>query len=306
MGVPLLRPLYSVSWSQAGASVAPAWLALVAGLYCAGALSGCSSIASSAAGDLAGNLSTAILNQDDPELVRESLPAYLLLLDSLASSPDATPAVLGAAARLYAAYAVVFVAAPERAATLASRARVYGARATCAATEATCDIETVPFADLGARLGNVTPEQSGALFSFVVGSLAYVRTHSDDWEALAGLPRIEAVLTRLLVIGEPSEAGTVNAYLGILNTLRPPALGGLPEQGRLYFEKAIELTGGRDLSVLVEFARSYARIVYDRELHDSLLNQVLAADPRQDGYTLLNTLAQKQATELLGSANDYF
>ena len=35
-------------------------------------------------------------------------------------------------------------------------------------------------------------------------------------------------------------------------------------------------------------------------------NRVLAADPRQDGYTLLNTLAQKQAAELLASANDYF
>jgi len=91
-----------------------------------GALGGCSSIASSAAGDLAGNLSTAILNQDDPELVRESLPAYLLLLDSLAAGPEASPEVLGAAARLYAAYAVVFVAEPARAGTLATRAQQHG------------------------------------------------------------------------------------------------------------------------------------------------------------------------------------
>ena len=304
MGIPLLRALFSVLRSLAGACVAPARLSILAGLCCA--LHAADIAGDLAAGDLADNLSAAILNQDDPELVRESLPAYLLLLDSLASSPDATPAVLGAAARLYSAYAVVFVTDPDRAATLASRAGVYGLRATCVATAATCDIETVPFADLGDRLEKVTPAQSGALFSFAVGSLAYVRTHSEDWEAIAGLPRIEAVLTRLLVIGAPDEAGTVNAYLGILNTLRPPALGGQPEQGRAYFEKAIELTGGRDLSVLVEYARGYARIVYDRELYDSLLNQVLAADPRQEGYTLLNTLAQKQATELLAAANDYF
>jgi len=275
-------------------------------LACAGVLSGCSSIASSAASDLAGNLSTAILNQDDPELVRESLPAYLLLLDSLAAGPDAGPPVLGAAARLYAAYAIVFVDDPVRAGTLASRARTYGARATCAASKLTCGLESVPFADLGGRLAQVEPAQSGPLFSSAIGSLAYVRTHSDDWQALADLPRIEAVLKRLLVIGDPADAGTVNTYLGILNTLRPPALGGQPEQGRAYFEKAVELTGGRDLSVLVEYARSYARLVYDRELHDALLNRVLAADPRQGGYTLLNTLAQKQATDLLASANDYF
>jgi len=306
VGFPLLRSA-STGWRNlAGALRATVSLALVLVLPFAGVLSGCSSIASSAAGDLAENLSTAILNQDDPELVRESLPAYLVLLDSLAVSPEAGPAVLGAAARLYAAYAVVFVDDPGRAATLASRARAYGARATCVANEGTCDLETVPFAELEARLARVTPDQSAALFSFAVGSLAYVRTHSDDWQAISRLPRIEAVLARLLVIGDPADAGSVNAYLGILNTLRPPALGGQPDQGRRYFEKAIELTGGRDLSVLVEFARSYARLVYDRELHDSLLNQVLAADPRQEGYTLLNMLAQKQATELVASANDYF
>jgi len=279
---------------------------LAAAAATGGFLGGCSSLANSAAGDMAGNLSAAILNQDDPELVRESLPAYLLLLDSLASGPEASPEVLGAAARLYAAYAVVFVADPARAGTLATRARTYGGRAACAAGPATCDLQSVAYPELPGHLERVKPAQSAALFSAAVGSLAYVRTHSDDWQALADLPRIEAVLKRLLVIGDPADAGTVNSYLGILNTLRPAALGGQPEQGRAYFEKAIELTGGRDLSVLVDFARSYARLVYDRELHDTLLNRALAADPRQDGYTLLNTLAQKQASELLASANDYF
>ncbi len=282
------------------------WVRLAAGLVGVVLLGGCSSLLGSATGDLADNLSAAMLDQDDPELVRESLPSYLLMLDSLAASPDVSPRTLGAAARLYAAYAVVFVEDPARAAILATRARSYGVRATCAATRATCDITTIPFEELEPRLDQVKVAQSGALFSAAIGSLAYVRTHSDDWQALADLPRIEAILKRLLVIGDPADAGTVNTYLGILNTLRPPALGGQPEQGKAYFDKAIALTGGHDLSILVEYARGYARLVYDRDLHDSLLNRVLAADPRQPGYTLLNTMAQKQATDLLASANDYF
>jgi hypothetical protein len=279
---------------------------LILALLGFGALAGCASIAGSAAGNLGRELSAAILNQDDPELVRDSLPAYLLLLDSLAANPDAGPATLGAAARLYAVYAIVFVDDPGRAATLAVRARDYGARAACAANRRACDLDGLPFDEFRARLELVKPRQSAALLSYGVGSLAYLRTHSEDWQAIAGLPKIEAVLDRLLVIGEASDAGTVNTYLGILNTLRPPALGGEPEVGRAYFEKAVELTRGRDLGVLVEYARGYARLVYDRELHDSLLNTVLAADPREDGYTLLNTLAQRQATELLASADDYF
>ena len=284
----------------------PGWRAMVVAAGCGLALAGCGSIATSAGAGVAGNLSQAILNQDDPDLVRESLPAYLVLLDSLVADNRAGPELLGAAARLYAAYAVVFVADPARAATLASRARIYGVRASCAASKLMCRLDDVPFTELTDRLDQVKPAQASALFSSAIGALAYIRTHSDDWQALADLPRVEAVLKRLLIIGRPADAGQVNNYLGILNTLRPPALGGQPELGRSYFEKAIELTGGRDLSVLVEFARSYARLVYDRELHDSLLRRVLAAEPRQDGYTLLNTLAQKQATDLLASANDYF
>ena len=100
--------------------------------------------------------------------------------------------------------------------------------------------------------------------------------------------------------------GAVNMYLGILNSLRPPALGGKPEVGRGYFETALELTGRRDLSVQVEYARGYARLVYDRELHDALLNEVLAGEVNIPGLTLTNSIAVHDARELLASADDYF
>jgi hypothetical protein len=37
-----------------------------------------------------------------------------------------------------------------------------------------------------------------------------------------------------------------------------------------------------------------------------LLNEVLAADPYQDGYTLSNVLAKEQAKTLLAEADEYF
>lgn len=280
---------------------------VVAIAVCAGFLSGCGSMAKSAASDFAGNLSTAILNQDDPELVRDSLPAYLLILDSLAASPEATGDVLGATARLYAAYAVVFVTDPDRSANLASHARAYSVRALCAdGRTSSCGIDQRPFADLELQLNKAGSGDASVLLSYAIGSLAYIRTHGEDWQALAELPKVESVLNRLLVIGPDGDAAQVNTYLGVLNTLRPEALGGQPERGRMYFERALELTGGRDLSVLVDYARGYARLVYDRELHDRLLNQALQADPRQSGYTLFNILAQRQAAELLASADEYF
>lgn len=269
-------------------------------------LAGCGAIASRAAGGFADNLSTAILDQDDPALVAEALPAYLVLLDSVAAAPDASPAVTGAAARLYAAYAVVFVTDPARAATLGARARRYGDRALCTARASACDLNRKPLDALTAEVAAIGPKQSAPLFSQAVGSLAYVRTHAEDWGALAELPKIEAVLARLAEIADPADRPTVITYLGILNTLRPAALGGKPEAGRAYFEQAIGLAGDRDLGIKVEYARQYARLVYDRELHDRLLNEVLAADPAVPGFTLFNTLAQQAARELLASGDEYF
>ena len=79
------------------------------------------------------------------------------------------------------------------------------------------------------------PDDASLLLSYAIASLAYIRTHGEDWEALADLPRIEGVLNRLLVISPDSDAAQVNTYLGVLNTLRPAALGGQPERGRNVF-----------------------------------------------------------------------
>ena len=94
--------------------------------------------------------------------------------------------------------------------------------------------------------------------------------------------------------------------MGILLTIMPPALGGKPELAREYFEKAIAASEGRDLSAKVEYARGYAKLLYERELHDRLLNEVLEADPYQDSFTLSNVLAQEDALILMAEADDYF
>ncbi|MBU0970353.1 MAG: TRAP transporter TatT component family protein, partial [Proteobacteria bacterium] len=50
----------------------------------------------------------------------------------------------------------------------------------------------------------------------------------------------------------------------------------------------------------------YARMIFDRDLHDRLLKEVLDTNPAAPGYTLVNTYAQKQARQLLENAEDYF
>ncbi len=267
---------------------------------------GCASLMSSAASGLADNLSAAVLNQDDPETVRDGAPAYLLLLDSfLEGSPD-DPALLSAAATLYATYGTVFADDAARAARLTARARDYSSRAMCESFAPACSWQGMLFDDYEQTLDGLRPKHADVVFSHGLATLAYIRAHSADFAAIALLPYSEALFERYLEINDGSDDGTVYTYLGILNTLIPPALGGEPEQGREYFERAIALSGDRDLSAKVEFANGYARLMYERELHDRLLEDVLAANPEEPGLTLLNVLAQRQAEALLASADEYF
>ncbi len=278
-----------------------------AGVLVACLVSGCGSVISSVSADMADNLSTAILNQDDPQLVRDALPSYLLLLDSLVSSDPQNPATLGAAAQLYAAYGATLVSDADRARSLTSRARDYGTRALCAADDNACDLQGLPFERYASRINAVDADAVEALHTYSLATLAWIRAHADDYNALAALPRVEVALKRVMQLEPDGDlAPSTCMYLGVLNTLRPASLGGQPELGREWFERGIVLSAGRDLAIKVEYARSYARLIYDRELHDRLLNEVLAAEVEEQDLVLSNQLARAQAVELLQSADEYF
>ena len=60
------------------------------------------------------------------------------------------------------------------------------------------------------------------------------------------------------------------------------------------------------LMAKVVYAEQYAKLVFDQRLHDALLNSVLAADPIAPNLTLINTLAQERAKQLMMESNDYF
>ncbi len=266
-------------------------------------LGGCASMVT---GNLAGSLSRAIVNQDDPETVRQGAPAYLLLLDGLiADNPDDTDLLL-AGARLYGAYAAVFVDDTARAKHMAVKARDYGRRALCLAYADLCAAEKEPFDRFVPQLAEVQASDVDRLYVYAVSWAGWIQSASSDWAAVADLPKVEAALRRVVALDDRHANGQAHLYLGVMNTLLPPALGGKPEQGKAQFEQAIAISGGKDLMAKVEYARRYARLVFDRELHDRLLKEVLAADPHVPGLTLSNVLAQKEAAALLASSHDYF
>jgi hypothetical protein len=269
-------------------------------------LTGCASMIGSAAGGLAESLGAAILNQDDPETVRDGAPAYLLMLDSFVAQSPGDSAMFRAASELYAAYGTVFVDDPDRARRLTARALGYARQALCLDQASSCAIWDQPYPEYSAAIARLENKATASAYAVGLSWLAYIRAHGDDWSALAELPNAEALLQRVSELDSSFRPARVAHLLGVMNTLRPPALGGQFDQGRMHFERAIRLSGGHDLGIKLDFARYYARTLYERELHDSLLREVLEADPRQEGLTLTNTLAQAEARRLLDSGDAYF
>jgi len=270
------------------------------------ALTGCASLAASATSKLANNLSSAILNQDDPETVEAGMPSYLLLVDSLIEGDPQNENMLLAGSKLYGAYAAAFIKEPERARRLARKARDYSDRALCARDVKLCNLLDKPYDEFAAAVATLKAGDVPLMYASGAAWAGWIQANSGDWNAIANLAKVKALMTRVVELDETYSHGEAHLYLGVFATLLPPALGGKPEEGRAHFERAIQLSEGRDLMAKVEYARRYARITYNRELHDRLLHEVLDADAVAPGLTLSNVLAKRQAKELLASADSYF
>ncbi len=272
-------------------------LTLLLGLY----LSGCASLATDR---LANNLSQAMLNQTDPEIVRTGVPAYLLLLDSLIAQDPENQGLLYAGSRLYGAYAGGLVSDPQRQQRLTEKALDYARRGLCPETPDLCRTLDQPFDAFSLALADTDEDEIEGVYLYATSWAGWIQAHAEEWNAVAELPKAEAMLQWVVARDPAYGEGRAQLYLGVIDSQVPPALGGRPEVGRQHFEAAIAYSHGRDLMAKVEYARHYARLVFDQPLHDRLLNEVLQADPVAEGLTLSNIMAQQQAAKLL--QDEYF
>lgn len=274
-------------------------------------LAGCAAIAGRAGDRLASQLGNAVVNSDDPATVRDGLPAYLLLIDGLIADgkPD-SPAKAGlllAAAELNGAYAGNFTGDDEaRARRLADKALAYARRGICVTDQAICDTLDGDIPAFEAAVAKAPADEVKALYGLAAAWAGVLQANSGDWGRIAELPKVQALLDRVVEVEPGHAGGMAQVYLGVLHSLRPESFGGQPERGRQHFEKAIALSDGHNLMAKALMAEFYARLVFDQDLHDRLLGEVLAADPSAPGYTLMNVLAQERARKLLESGKDYF
>ena len=255
---------------------------------------------------LAEDMSDALLNTEDLQVAREGSAAFLIMLEGfLRSSPDSI-ALMQAGVTLNGAYATAFVDDSARRRLFAERAFELGQRASCAGLSWACSARSDDIEVLQANLNTLDRDDVPLAYALASSWAGWISANSGDWGAIAELGRVKTIMTRIAEVDETYDNAGPRLYLGVMETLAPPALGGRPEVGRAHFERAIELAEGQYLIPRVFFAEYYARLVFDRELHDRELNAVLQANPRVEGLTLSNRIAQKRAEELLESADEYF
>lgn len=159
-----------------------------------------------------------------------------------------------------------------------------------------------------AHIGRFSSEEEARiLFWCAYGWARYISLHRDDMNAIADVAYVAVIADRVNAIAPTYFDHAPVALRAGLMAAAPPALGGRPADARVELDRAIELTGRRNLLFLVTEARLVAIPLQDRALYESLLNEVVAFDV--DSYPeqrLPNVLAQRRARRYLQETDNFF
>ncbi len=244
--------------------------------------------------------------QSDVALVRQAIPAYLILIDGMIESYPDRKDLLLAAAQAYSGYAAVL---PEderdRAVDLNKKAKTYALKA-LNLTPPIGEFAGKPLEVFQERLEKTQKEDVPTLFW--VGNVWGTWIAADGGpEAMADLPWGEALMERVLHLDPGYYYGGAYLFQAVLLSARPEQFGGNLKKAKANFEKARSYGGGKFLMADVYYAEYYARQVLDRDLYVSTLKRVLETPPDiEPDLTLANTLAQQKAKNLLSRVDEFF
>ncbi len=245
--------------------------------------------------------------QSDLKLVREGMPAYLMLIDGMVEAVPSNARLLINAAQAYASFASAFIQAEdtEYAGLLYAKSRGYAFRAL--AQIGFKNPASREFDDFQKALDALPPKDVPYIFWAASCWGGWISLNQRSISAIADLPRVELMMARVLELDEGFYYGGAHIFAGILEASKPKMAGGDLEKARSHFLKAIELGNGKFLMSRVYYAEYYARKAFNRDLFAAVLKEVLdtPADIEPD-LTLLNTVAHTKARKMLDHIDEYF
>ncbi len=256
---------------------------------------------------------------DDPDLVRDSVPFALKAMESLLDGQPDHRGLLTSLARGFTQYSAAFVwqdaveasdpevsrAGRERARRFYLRAREYGLRGLSVGRP---EFRKEFAADPEVAASKMDREDVPLLFWTGVSWSLAISTAQDDPEMLGDLPRCEILMRRALALREDFDGGAIHEYFIAFDGGRPEAMGGSTAKARRHFEAAMRISRGRKVSPLVTLAETVSVRAQDRKEFLELLDRALSFDARGEApeYRLANLVAQRKARWLKERADDLF
>jgi hypothetical protein len=245
--------------------------------------------------------------QSDLRMIREGMPAYLMLMDGMIEAWPGNEQLLIAAAQTYSSFASIFVEDQDKeySKLLYKKGRDYALMSL--ERRGLKEPLQSPFEEFERSVKNLGKKDVPYLFWGATCWANWIILNLDSMEALAELPRVELMMRRTLEIDEGYYYGGAHLFMGIWFSSRPKMLGGDLKKAQGHFLRALEFGKGKFLMAYIYYANYYARQALDKDLFISTLQKVLEApvDISPD-LTLLNTVAKKKAQELLNRVEEYF
>ncbi len=258
---------------------------------------------------------------DDPELVRAAVPFGLKTLEGLLAEQPKHEGLLTSLAAGFTQYGYAFVqsdadeaemggrsgqarALRERAKKLFLRARDYGLRG-LEARHGGLSAKLRGARELEAALAPLNKDDVPLVYWTAASWALAIAAAKEDMALVAELPVPGALMKRALAIDEAWDEGALHEFLVTWEASQGGA-GGLA-RAKEHFDRAVALSKGKKLGVLVSYAEAVSVARQDRAEFTRLLQQVIAADPEADErHRLANVLAQRRAKLLLAHAEDLF
>ena len=245
--------------------------------------------------------------QSDLRVVREGMPAYLMLIDGMVEAVPDKDRLLITAAQAYASFASAFIeeADAEYARVLYKKAKKYALRAL--ELRGLENPVSTPFDAFEEALNRLDKDDVSYMFWAATCWGSWIRLSLGSMAAVAELPRVEALMKRVLVLDEEFYFGGPHLFMGIWFASRPQIAGGDLKRAQHHFQKALEFSRGKFLMTQVYYADQYARKTFDRKLFVATLKNVLETPADKiPQLTLLNTVAHKKAKGMLEQVDTYF
>jgi predicted anti-sigma-YlaC factor YlaD len=292
-------------------------LSLLGLLLCAGCLK---QIALTSVADSLSASGNGYARDDDPELVRDSIPVIIKLMEQIHDTLPKHQELAVALTRTTTAYGVAFIAEDAdrleekdvqagkalrtRARRLFLRARGYGLDA----------IELSVPGSKAALLGDdraarqqaidrAKKKDVGTLYWLAAAWGSAISNAKDDMKLVGELPIVAALMKRALQLDESFEEGAIHEFFITYDA----AQGEGKEAAKAHFERALTLSHNKKLSPLVSYAEAVCVDAQNKKEFVRLLDRVLAFDVDSDpDHRLANILAQRRARWLKSRIAELF